>query len=120
MARIVLAEDDPTMARLLGTLLRMDGYDVTALDGQTDLVKLVEELRPDALVLDVIFAQQNGLELVERIRRTEFGASLYIMMISGLSVQEECLRCGADNFLLKPFMPEEFADLLRLHLPTPP
>ncbi|MFH1183485.1 MAG: response regulator [Chloroflexota bacterium] len=118
MARIVLAEDDATMARLLGTLLRMDGYDVMAVDGDADVAAAVERLAPDALVLDMIFAQQNGLELVERIRHSKFGAKLYIIMISGLSVRDECLRSGADDFLLKPFMPDELVGLLRTHLPS--
>jgi DNA-binding response OmpR family regulator len=107
------------MARLLGTLLRMEGYDVTALDDEVDIVEAVERLAPDALVLDVIFARQNGLEVVERLRRSEFGAQLYVLMISGLSMRDDCLRRGANDFLLKPFMPEELTDLLRSHVPSP-
>jgi len=117
MARIVLAEDDKTMVGLLGTLLRMDGYDVTAVDGDADVAAAVEQLAPDALVLDMVFAKQNGLDLVERIRRSKAGENLYILMISGLNVREDCLRRGADDFLLKPFMPDEFMGLLRTHLP---
>jgi DNA-binding response OmpR family regulator len=120
MARIVLAEDDATMARLLGTLLRMDGYEVTAADGNGDLAEAVDRIRPDALVLDMLFAEQNGLDLVRHIRRSKFGRDLYILMISGLSVGDDCLRCGADDFLLKPFMPDELMGLLRAHLPGPP
>ena len=108
------------MTRLLGTLLRMDGYDVTAVDADADLPAAVERLKPDALVLDMVFAQQSGLELVERIRRTTAGSHLYILMISGLSVRDDCLRCGADDFLMKPFMPEELIGLLHSHLPIAP
>jgi DNA-binding response OmpR family regulator len=117
MARIVLAEDDATMVRLLGTLLRMDGHDVTAVEGNADLAATVESLAPDALVLDMIFAQQNGLDLVERIRRSKVGRKLYVLMISGLDVKEDCLRRGADDFLQKPFSPDELMGLLRTHLP---
>jgi len=106
------------MARLLGTLLRMDGYDVTAVDGDADVADAVERLAPDALILDMVLARQNGLELVEQIRRSAFGGKLYIVMISGLSVRDECLRSGADDFLLKPFMPDELMGLLRSHLPS--
>jgi len=107
------------MAGLLGTLLRMDGYEVISVDGEADLAEAVERIRPDALVLDMIFAQQNGLDLVGNIRRSKFGRGLYILMISGLSVRDDCLRCGANDFLLKPFMPDELTTLLRSHLAAP-
>ena len=106
------------MVRLLGTLLRMDGYDVTAVDGDADLTAVVERVAPDALVLDMVLGEQNGLELVERVRRSKAGQHLYILMMSGLSVGEDCLRRGADDFLLKPFMPEDIMNLLHAHIPA--
>lgn len=118
MASIVLAEDDSTMVGLLSTLLRMDGYEVTAVDGDSDVLHTVEDVNPDALLLDMLFAQHNGLELVERIRRSNVGEKLYIIMMSGLSVREDCLRRGADDFLQKPFMPDELTRLLRAHIPA--
>ena len=119
MARILLAEDDPTMVRLLGTLLRMEGYDVTSVDGDIDLPGSVEQLAPDALILDMIFAGQNGLQVVEHVRQGAVGARLYILMMSGLSVREDCLRSGADDFLLKPFDPGEIMHLLHTHVHNP-
>jgi DNA-binding response OmpR family regulator len=116
MARIVLAEDNDTMVRLLATLLRMDGYEVEALGRDEDVAASVERLAPDVLIMDVVLPGQNGLELLERIRGTEKGAGLYIIMMSGLSVREDCIRRGADDFLLKPFMPDELVGMLRTHL----
>ncbi len=75
-------------------------------------------LSPDAVLLDTIFGLQSGLELVGQIRRSETGRDVYIIMMSGLSLKEECLRSGADDFLLKPFMPEELMALLRAHVPA--
>ena len=119
MARILLAEDDATMVQLLGALLRMEGYEVTSVDGDTDLPAAVEELAPDALILDMIFAGQNGLQEVERVRKGAIGAGLYVLMMSGLSVREDCLRCGADDFVLKPFDPGEILQLLHTHVQNP-
>lgn len=117
MARIVLAEDDATMVSLLGTLLRMDGHEVTTVDGDGDVAAVVERSSPDALLLDMLFGEQSGLELVGQIRRSEAGRNLYIVMMSGLSVKDECLSSGADDFLMKPFMPDELMSLLHLHVP---
>jgi DNA-binding response OmpR family regulator len=119
MTSVVLAEDDKTMVRLLGTLLRMDGFDVSVVQGDVDLPTAIERLGPDVLVLDMIFGDQNGLDLVERIRHTNAGKQLYILMISGLSVRDDCLRRGADEFLLKPFAPDEMVGLLRRRIRHP-
>lgn len=113
MPRVVLAEDDRTMVRLLDVLLSMDGYEVTSVDGHGDLAATLEQTAPDALLLDMVLGSKNGLELVQEIRRTEAGRNLYVLMMSGLSVREECLRCGADDFIQKPFMPDELMGKLR-------
>jgi two-component system OmpR family response regulator len=116
MAKIVLAEDDETMARLLSTLLRMEGYEVVSLGGDADVVAAIERTVPDVLLLDMLFSAQNGLEVLDRVRQTAVGENLYVIMLSGLSVETECRLHGADDFLLKPFGPEDLTSRLRSHL----
>jgi len=118
MPRIVLAEDDETMVQLLSTLLRMDGFEVEAVAAEADVAAAVQRAAPDVLVLDMLLASQNGLEVLDAIRRAETGRHLRIIMMSGLNVKEDCLRRGADDFLLKPFMPEDLVNLLRKNLPS--
>ena len=113
MAKILLAEDDDTMVGLLTTLLRMDGYEVRALDGDEDVAAVVKRDSPDVLVLDVHLAGQNGLDVLDSIRQGERGHRVRVVMISGLNVKEESLRHGADAFLLKPFMPDDLMRALR-------
>jgi len=120
MARVVLAEDDETMVNLLSALLRLDGFEVETVDPDEDVAAAIERTSPAMLVLDVILPKQNGLEVLDRIRRTEKGARLYTLMISGLNVREECIQHGADDFLLKPFMPDDLTSLLRKHVPDRP
>ena len=103
------------MVRLLSTLLRMEGYDVRAVDNGEDLEAAIERLAPEMLVLDMVLRDQNGLEILERLRGTAVGSRLYVLMISGLDVGDLCLRRGADDFLLKPFMPEELTRRLQRH-----
>jgi DNA-binding response OmpR family regulator len=113
MAKILLAEDDPTMVGLLTTLLRMDGFDVAALDADDDVVAVVQRDCPEVLVLDVHLSGQNGLDVLESIRKAERNHRVRVIMISGLNVKDESLRRGADEFLLKPFMPDDLMRLLR-------
>ena len=116
MEKIMVAEDDQTMVNLLTTLLKMDGFEVVALDVDENIPAAVERDRPDILVLDVHLSNQNGLEILDALRSNEIGSKLQVVMISGLNVKEECLRRGADDFLLKPFMPDDLIKILRKNL----
>jgi DNA-binding response OmpR family regulator len=117
MTRVVLAEDDRTMVRLLSTLLRLEGFEVQTVGDGEKVEAAIERLAPEMLVLDLVLPNRNGLEILERLRRTEVGSRLYILMISGLDMRELCLKRGANDFLLKPFMPEELTRRLQSHQP---
>jgi DNA-binding response OmpR family regulator len=111
--RVLVAEDDPTMVNLLNTLLEMEGFDVLALDADEDVVEAFSDHCPDILLMDVHLSNQNGLEILDSIRKSADGCDARIIMISGLNVKEECLKRGADGFLLKPFMPDDLIQMLK-------
>jgi DNA-binding response OmpR family regulator len=113
MEKIMVAEDDQTMVNLLTTLLKMDGFEVVALDADEDIPAAVERDCPDILLLDVHLSNQNGIEVLDILRSKDIGCGTRVVMISGLNVKEECLRHGADDFLLKPFMPDDLIKILR-------
>lgn len=113
MSKILLAEDDHTMVSLLQTLLRMEGFEVVTADVDSDVVSLAMREMPDVLLMDVHLGQHSGIEIVEAIRKQEALADLRIVMTSGLNVKDECLRNGANDFLLKPFMPDDLLTLIK-------
>jgi DNA-binding response OmpR family regulator len=113
MAKVLLAEDDATMVSLLKTLLKMEGFDVVALDAESDVPAAVQQERPDVLFMDVHLGHQNGMEILDEIRGNHYVSDVRVVMMSGLNVQEECIRHGANAFLLKPFMPDDLLKLLR-------
>lgn len=113
MAKVLLAEDDRTMVSLLKTLLKMEGFDVVALDADADVPAAVRNEKPDALLMDVHIGQQNGMDIVQTIRSNPEFTNVRIVMTSGLNVKEECLRRGANFFLLKPFMPDDLINVLK-------
>ena len=118
MTKVMLAEDDQTMVNLLTTLLKMDGFEVTALDADADIPAVVASDRPDILLLDVHLSKQNGLEILDAIRDSDKDHGVRVVMISGLNFKEDCLRRGADDFLLKPFMPDDLVEMLRKNVKT--
>ena len=116
MEKIMVAEDDQTMVTLLTTLLKMDGFEVAALDADEDIPAAVERECPDILLLDVHLSNQNGFEVLDALHDRNIACNMRVVMISGLNVKEECLRHGADDFLLKPFMPDDLIKILRKHV----
>ena len=111
MQKLLLAEDDPTMVSLLSTLLEMEGYQVVALDANADVPAAVKREKPDFMLMDVHMGKQNGLDILQTIRKDPENEKLRIVMASGYNVKDQCLERGANHFLLKPFMPD---DLLKL------
>lgn len=113
MAKILLAEDDQTMVSLLKTLLKMEGFDVLALDVDSDVAAAVQREKPHALFMDVHLGGQSGMKILETIRKNKDTADVRVIMTSGLNMKDECIRGGANAFLLKPFMPDDLIRELR-------
>jgi CheY-like chemotaxis protein len=116
MAKIMLAEDDHTMIGLLTTLLKMDGFEVVALDADDDVPSALLREHPDVLLLDVHLSRQNGLEILDQIRRSDSISNLHVVMVSGSNMRDECMKHGANGFLLKPFMPDDLIKILNLNI----
>ena len=114
MSKVLLAEDDPTMISLLKTLLKIEGFEVVAiLDQPGDLLDNMRAEKPDAVLLDVNLGDLNGVDIVRRMRQVPELQSVRVIMSSGMHKADECLAAGANDFLLKPYMPDELIRRLR-------
>ena len=116
MPKIMLAEDDLTMVALLQTLLGMEGYEVTALSVDDNIFESVQHDRPDVLLLDVHLPNVNGMDVLDQIRANGGTKDLKVVMTSGLNLKSECEERGANDFLLKPYMPDDLLSILRRNL----
>ncbi len=114
--KVLLAEDDITMVSLLKTLLKMEGYEVVALDADADVPAAVRREKPDILLLDVHLFQQSGLEILDELRRASDISSTRVVMTSGMNMREECINRGANDFLLKPYMPDDLIGILKRNI----
>jgi len=119
MTKVLLADDDFTMVSLLKTLLGMEGYTVTTLwDKKGNILDNIRKEKPDVLIIDIYLGDHNGMDIVRQIRKTPDLSALNIIMASGIDKTEECLAAGANDFLLKPYMPDELFKKLRNLLST--
>ena len=109
--RILVVEDNRDTSALLRDLLEAEGYQVeSAATGEAAFETL--ELTPefDLLVLDLMLPGMSGYEVIERLRTQPDLASLPVLVLSALSsasARIRGLRDGADDYMTKPFLPEE-------------
>jgi len=119
MPKIMVADDDMTMVSLLKTLLSMEGYQVIIADVNEDIPMAVQRDMPDALLLDVYLPSANGLDVLDRLRSDAETKKLPVVMASGLNLRDECLDHGANDFLLKPYMPDDLLRILKAQVSPP-
>ena len=113
--RILVVDDERAVRESLRRALELEGYEVElAGDGREALDRLETEPQPDALVLDVLMPEVDGLEVCARLRRE--GSRLPVLMLTARAEVEnrvEGLDAGADDYVTKPFALEELLARLR-------
>lgn len=103
---VVVADDDPSMLLLLGTVLKNTDWECQfATDGRQALA-LARKLAPDLLVLDIEMPFMTGLDVLKRVRRDTETQGMKVMLLTASNERkhvEEGLSLGADDYLAKPF-----------------
>jgi len=122
MAHILVAEDDPSSANVLRTLLQRAGYTVTvAADGAETLRRLETAGPPDLLLLDWMLPGVSGLEVCHRVRRRWDPLELPVLMVTARSDAESisaAFDAGASDYLTKPYLGAELRSRVAAHLRT--
>jgi len=115
VARVLLVDDDPELLAALQQVLQEAGFEVVASTSGAEALTFLQELPPDAAVLDVVMPGSSGYEILANLRSNPVTASIPLIFLSGLSSAKERVRglaAGADDYLVKPFEPAEL--ILRL------
>ena len=106
-ARVLIIEDDPNVAEVVGRYLIREGYEVEiASDGVTGLERALQE-PPELVVLDLMLPNLGGLEVCKRIRAA---APVPVIILTALGEETDRivgLELGADDYVAKPFSPRE-------------
>lgn len=113
MPKVMLAEDDATMVALLKILLKMEQFEVVAIQPDDDVLAAVRNEKPSLLLMDLHLGMKNGLDLLMDIRSREEFSNLPIVMASGSNSKDECLAKGANAFIMKPYMPDELISVIK-------
>lgn len=116
MIRILVVDDEPSILAAIVPLLRARGYEVfTAMSGQTALAA-VERHTPDLLILDLGLPDMDGAAVCQEVR---VGRNLPIIVLSARTAEQDkvaALDAGADDYVTKPFGPDELLARMRAAL----
>jgi len=113
--KILVAEDDQLMLKMLEFRLKKDGHEViVTLDGREAVAKLAE-FKPDLVITDIMMPYISGLELVGAVKK-QYLTGTPVIILSGMGQENvvlEAFQLGADDYITKPFSPNELSVRVR-------
>ena len=116
-ASALVAEDDDQMAEVLRFILEREGYSVQlAPDGRTAQRLIDTAPTPAIVLLDVMLPHVDGYELLARLRGSESWRGVPVIIVSARSQEQDIVRgleAGADDYIAKPFKPDELRARIR-------
>ena len=104
MPKVLLIEDDNFLSRMYSRVFSYKGYEVeTAENAKVGLAK-AKSFKPDIIFLDVMLPDENGLELLKKLKKTEVTKNMAVVLLTNLGIQKEldrALESGASRYIIK-------------------
>ncbi len=120
--RILVADDEPSILLSLQVLLEKAGYDVQVARTGEEVLRSVEEARPDLIILDAMMPARSGYDVCQELRQQDRWRDVPIIMLTakGREVdREKGLALGATDYVTKPFSTRELVETVRRRLTAP-
>jgi len=115
--RVLMVEDEEDIAYIVRFLLERHGFVVEHVaDGRAALARIREGAAPELVLMDLMLPFHDGLELVERLRGQPGWGALPVLMLTAKAREADIVRAlelGADDYVTKPFQPEELLARIR-------
>jgi DNA-binding response OmpR family regulator len=116
MAKIVIAEDEPDIRELIAFTLRFAGHEVVAGSNGEEGYELTKKERPDLAMFDVRMPKMTGYDACKKIKADPEIAHIPVIFLSAKGQENEIeqgLAAGAEEYLLKPFAPDQLTEHVR-------
>ncbi|CAH8283621.1 two-component system chemotaxis response regulator CheY [Mariniflexile fucanivorans] len=116
--KILVVDDEISICLLLENFLSKN-YEVVSIHDALEALKWLEDNIPDLIISDIQMSNMDGFEFLTKLRQRGFTKHTPFIMLSGHSESKErikCYRLGAQDYLTKPFNPEELDELVKKNL----
>jgi two-component system OmpR family response regulator len=112
--RVLVVDDEPSLAELLGSVLRYEGWDTRTAGTGSDAITVARDFQPDAVILDIMLPDFDGLEVLRRLRAESPGVCvLFLTARDAVEDRIAGITAGGDDYVTKPFSLEEVLARLR-------
>jgi DNA-binding response OmpR family regulator len=118
-ARVLVADDEPHLLRLVKFRLEREGYDVLIATDGDEALELARRERPDLCVLDVMMPKRSGFDVLRELRADPECAGMKVIMLTARAHDRDVdagFALGADDYITKPFSPQELRVRVSTHL----
>ncbi|MEK6751195.1 MAG: response regulator transcription factor [Chloroflexota bacterium] len=112
MTKIMVVDDDSLVTTLLEKLLAIEGYETTAVNDSSKAIEIAGSVKPDLFLLDLMMPPPDGFKLCRMLRQTVDFVTTPIIIITALDDSDSravAFGAGANDYLTKPFHPDELA-----------
>lgn len=116
--KILVADDEEYLIKFIKRYLERRGVEVIATPKGTDVLPILEREEIDLVFLDIQFEDIGGLEILKEIKKKHTGVKVIIITgVKNTSLEPEARSLGADGFISKPVVSEEFNEAIQAFLP---
>ena len=119
MAKILIAEDEKDIRDLITFTLRFAGHEVVATSNGQEAYERAQQENPDLILMDVRMPKMNGYEACQKIKELELTKHIPVVFLSAKGQDAEVktgLEVGAEEYVLKPFSPDQLTEKVSLIL----
>ncbi|CAM3010751.1 twitching motility two-component system response regulator PilG [Flavobacterium succinicans] len=116
--KILVVDDEISICLLLQNFLSQD-YEIITIHDPIEALQWLDESLPDLIISDIQMTNMDGYEFLTKVRQRGFTKHTPFIMLSGKSESKErikCYRLGAQDYLTKPFNPEELEELVKKNI----
>src|SRR5436190_4963615 len=122
---VLVADDEPRITKLVAIALSEEGFRVVTANGGEQALQKAEEVRPDIVLLDIVMPDLDGIEVMRQLRERRPVPVILLTAKGSTADKAKGLDLGADDYIAKPFHPDELAARVRAVLrrsegPGPP
>ena len=108
---VLVVDDHPKVLRFIEIDLKLRGFSVFTTTSGEEALNLVRSVAPDVVLLDMVMPEMDGFEVLKRLRA--FTELPVIAFSASPANRDEAMKCGASDFVSKPFHPEEMVSRIK-------